>query len=133
MFVTGVRVLAFPKIEIKRKSQKKFQTDFIKRLLECRAGNTVKRKVLCTDSGVSSAWLLYQLGTSRPVQKRRAFRKWRAFFTSYIAGNCVGANTVGARWKAAHYRHPRKVICGSSLDHLGMKNSGFEICVKVSS
>lgn len=73
MFVTGVRVLAFPKIEIKRKSQKKFQTDFIKRLLERRAGNTVKRKILCTDSGAGSAWLLYQLGTSRPVQKGGLF------------------------------------------------------------
>lgn len=56
--VTGIRVLGFPKREIKRKPQKNFQTDFIKLMLEHRGDSTEERKVLQTGSGPGSIWLL---------------------------------------------------------------------------
>lgn len=44
--VTIIGVLGFPKIKIKRKPQRKFQTDFIKLMLKPNGGSTEKRKVL---------------------------------------------------------------------------------------
>ena len=44
--MNGIGVLGFPKIKIKRKLKRKFQTDFIKLMLEHNGGSTKERKVL---------------------------------------------------------------------------------------
>ena len=44
--VTGTGVLGFPRIVIKRKPQRNFQTDFMKLGLEHKGGSQEERKVL---------------------------------------------------------------------------------------
>lgn len=44
--VIVVRVLGFPKIEVQRKSQKSFQTNFTKLMLKHKGERTEERKVL---------------------------------------------------------------------------------------
>lgn len=56
--VTGVGILGFPTIEIERKLQKKFQTNFLKLMPEHKGGSTEESRVLQTGLGVGSAWLL---------------------------------------------------------------------------
>ena len=71
--LTGIGVLGFSKIEIERKHQRNFQTDFIKFRFQHKGGGPEERKVLRTDSGAGSAWLFYKLGTKKALMKRRAF------------------------------------------------------------
>lgn len=71
--VTSIRTLQFPKIEIKRKPQRNFHSDFIKLVLKHKGGSIEGRKVLRTGSSADSAWLGTGWGQSGLGQKAGVF------------------------------------------------------------
>ena len=74
--VTSVGILGFPKLEIERKLQGNFQTDFIKLILEDKGSSTEESKVLGIDWGwrvLAVLGCIYKLGTKQASVKRWAF------------------------------------------------------------
>lgn len=71
--VTHVGILGFPKVEIERKPQRSFQTDFIKLVLE--HGEAAQRKGRFSElaQGPSSAWLLSTAGDKVGLHEKQAF------------------------------------------------------------
>lgn len=98
-FVTDVRVLGFPNIEIKGQPQKNFQADFIKLMLEHKGDSTRERKSL-PDARAGSAWLLLGagdkvLGKGWVFENRRLFESGGLALPVTLPGNHVHACAVG--------------------------------------
>lgn len=118
--VTSVRVLGLHEIEIE-KPQKNLQTNFIRLMIEHKGGSTEERKVLQTD------WELLCLAafinrTKLTCAEWWAFGKKWTSFNGYGAWELRSSLRLGARWRTAHYLHPRKVIQRSNLDQLCLRN-----------
>lgn len=113
-------VLGFLQIEIERKSQKNFQTHFVKRKSEHKGGTTEERKVLQTGMELAPMAASISWGQSRLVQrvgffktagflKMGCFESGRLSLQVTLPGNHVHLH-FGARWRTAHYCHLRKVV-----------------------
>ena len=71
--LTGIGVLGFSKIEIERKHQRNFQTDFIKLILKYKGVRTEERRSSEVAQQLALLGCFYKLGTKQAYVKRWAF------------------------------------------------------------